>query len=277
MRAIRLLIAQEQSTDSLVQASYDRIAADYDLTWTNHMRGLAEPMLDTLAPQRDSRCLDLACGTGFVAGWLARHTAEEVIGVDASAGMLEIARTNYPKVRFVKADAAEYVRTLPAHSLDVVTCCWGLGYTRPITVIRQASRILRPGARLAVIDNGLSSLAEVMWTSLLAFAETPESLVHAMRVRFLPAVWALTGLMRMAGLSVIWQDAGRKSYVVPDGQAAIDRLLATGAAAGFEFAACPQNKQGVFDRFAELLDDRYCNDEGVRITHRYLAAIGRKR
>ena len=277
MRAIRLLIAQEKSTDSLVRTSYDRIAAGYDLTWTSHMRGLTEAMLYTLGPQRDCRCLDLTCGTGFVAGWLARHTAEEVIGVDASAGMLEIARSNYPKVRFVQADAAEYVRALARHSFDVVTCCWGLGYTRPITVIGQASRILRPGGRLAVIDNGLFSLAEVMWTSLLTFAETPESLVHAMRVRFLPGVWALTGLMRVAGLSVIWQDAGRKSYFVPDGQAAVDRLLATGAAAGFEFAARPRDKQRVFDRFAELLDQRYRNGRGVRITHRYLAAIGRKR
>ncbi len=266
-----------RSTDSLVRASYDRIAAGYDDAWTDHMRSLTEAVLGRLPTSKGCRCLDLTCGTGFVSGWLIERAGGDVTGVDASAGMLEVAKRNYPRARFVQADAADFVRSQPGNSFDVVTCGWGLGYSRPATVVRHAARILRPGGHLVVIDNSLFSLAEVLWASVLAFAESPRSLVHAMRVRFLPGVWALEGLMRLARLSVVWKDAGSRSYHVPDGRAAIERLRATGAAAGFEFAARPADQPRVFERFAEILEARYGGPEGVRITHRYLAAIGRKR
>lgn len=274
-RTGRLLLSPRQSTASLVQASYDRLAGGYDRTWTGHMRDLTESVLERLCPPRGAMCLDLTCGTGFAAGWVQQRTGGGVTGVDASDGMLTVARRNHPQVRFVQADAAQHLRATPKESLDAVTCCWGLGYSRPLAIIQGAARALRPGGRLAIIDNSLFSLAEVLWVSALAFAESPASLSHAMRVRFLPGLWALTTLLRAAGLSVVWQDAGRRSYDAPTGQAAIERLRATGAAAGFEFACEQVDAERIFSRFAELLERRAGGGD-IRITHRYIAAIGEK-
>jgi SAM-dependent methyltransferase len=235
-------------------------------------------MLDRLAPPKDATCLDLTCGTGFVTGELAHRSGGRVVGVDASSGMLNVARKQWgERCIFVEADAVAYLRSLPRDSVDIITCAWGLGYTRPWTILHEAARVLRSGGRIGIIDNTLFSLAGVLRTSIFAFAEYPEALVHIMRVRFLPAGWFLALLMRMAGLAVVSTWDGAKTYHVPDGSAAIARLTSTGAAAGFEFAADERYRDEVFKRFAEILEETHRSSEGIPITHRYLAAVGQKR
>ena len=273
---VRSWLGADRTAD-LVSRSYDRIADGYDSAWTSHMRDLSSAMLDRLAPPPGADCLDLTCGTGFLTAELARRTGGRVIGVDASAGMIDVARRLHgQRCEFVQADILPYLRTVRPRSLDVITCGWGLGYSRPLQVIRLAVRALRPGGRLGIIDNSLFSLAEVLWASMLAFAETPEALSHLMRVRFLPHSAVLAGLMRLHGLAVTHAADGSRSYRVADGQSAIARLTGTGAAAGFEFAAQDEVRDAVFRRFAEILEGRYRGQPAVRVTHRYLAAIGRR-
>jgi ubiquinone/menaquinone biosynthesis C-methylase UbiE len=48
-----------------------------------------------------ARTLDAACGTGF----LTRHLRGEVVGLDQSEAMLEIARDQAPEATFVQGDA----------------------------------------------------------------------------------------------------------------------------------------------------------------------------
>ena len=52
------------------------------------------------------RILEVGCGTGNLTGELIR-LGYEVVGVDASEGMLEIARKKLPGVRFVRADVRD--------------------------------------------------------------------------------------------------------------------------------------------------------------------------
>ena len=90
---------------------YDRRAAEYDDWWLG--RGLYsdrhrpgwEEEIDELAAVIASleplRTLDVACGTGF----LTRHLRGDVVGLDASARMLEAARAQAPAATFVQGDA----------------------------------------------------------------------------------------------------------------------------------------------------------------------------
>ncbi len=281
-RALRLWFRQPARTADLVAASYDRISPGYDHAWTHHMRDLALEMLTRLAPPPGGVGVDLTCGTGFVTRELAARLGGDVTGVDASAGMLECARehaasSDGPRPTFVQADAVAFLRNLAPGSVDVITCAWGLGYTRPWRLLWAARRALRPGGRIGIIDNSLFSLAEVLWASALVFAERPSALSHVMRVRFLPGPRTLAALMRSAGFAVERRWGGERTYHVADGSAAIARLQATGAAAGFEFAATPEQREAVFARFAEVMEQRYGVDAGVPITHRFLAAVGRRR
>jgi SAM-dependent methyltransferase len=241
------------------------------------MRDLSLRMLDHLVVPEGSHCVDLTCGTGFITAELARRSGRRAVGVDASPGMVAVARQSHGECDFEQADALEYLRKLPSDTADVITCGWGLGYTQPLAVVRQMARVLRRGGMVGIIDNSLFSLAEILWASLLTFAECPDALQHAMKVRFLPSSFALACMMRLSGLSVSWRMGGSKTHIAPSGQAAIDRLLSTGAAAGFEFAVGEHNREKVFGRFAQILDARYSGKGGVPITHRYLAAVARRR
>ena len=276
-RVVRLLLRPQHRSADLVQRSYDRIADRYDSTWTNHMREFSVELLDRLKPSKGTTCLDLACGTGFLTHELARRTQGGVMGVDTSEGMLDVARQQSVEgCAFAHADIVEYLRQCRRHSVDIITCGWALGYSRPWLLVREASRVLRPGGRIGIIDNSLFSLSSVLWASILTFSETPEALVHVMQARFLPASWCLSSLMRLSGLSVLGAWDGAKTYHVPDGNAAVARLTATGAAAGFEFATDETYREAVFSRFAEVLEHMYRHHAGIPITHRYLAAVGQK-
>jgi len=275
MQIVRSRLGRDR-TSEWISHSYDRIAGGYDDAWTNHMRDLSASMLDRLDLPKGATCLDLTCGTGYLTTELDRRTGGRVIGVDASAGMIRTARERHGHAcEYVQADIVDYLRALPPKSFDVITCGWGLGYSRPLSVIRHAARVLRPGGELGVIDNSLFSLAEVLWTSILTFAEMPEALTQVMRVRFLPNSATLAAIMRLNGLAIRHQEDGKRTYTVPDGSSAITRLTATGAAAGFEFAAMEAGRDALFQRFAEILENRYKTNEGVPITHRYLMTTGK--
>ena len=93
-----------------MKAYYDRRAPEYDdwwlgqglyadrerPGWEDELRGLEGAIRD-LPPMRT---LDVACGTGF----LTRHLAGDVVGLDASKRMLEVAREQAPRARFEHGD-----------------------------------------------------------------------------------------------------------------------------------------------------------------------------
>jgi demethylmenaquinone methyltransferase/2-methoxy-6-polyprenyl-1,4-benzoquinol methylase len=94
-----------------VKVYYDRRAPEYDdwwlgrglyadrdrPGWDNELREL-EGVLGDLSPMRT---LDVACGTGF----LTKHLPGDVVGLDASERMLDVARKQAPQARFEQGDA----------------------------------------------------------------------------------------------------------------------------------------------------------------------------
>ena len=90
---------------------YDRRAFEYDDWWlgeglyADRDRPGWEDELETLAGVVAAlppvRTLDVACGTGF----LTRHLRGDVVGLDQSTRMLEVAREQAPHATFVQGDA----------------------------------------------------------------------------------------------------------------------------------------------------------------------------
>jgi ubiquinone/menaquinone biosynthesis C-methylase UbiE len=94
-----------------VKTYYDRRAPEYDDWWLGKglFAGRERPGWDdelrvlerVIADLPPLRTLDVACGTGF----LTRHLRGDVVGLDASERMLELARKQVPNARFVQGDA----------------------------------------------------------------------------------------------------------------------------------------------------------------------------
>jgi len=275
-RLIYLFARRPNPTDDCVTSSYNHISTGYDEAWTSHMRDLSTQLVDRLASRAGMQALDLTCGTGFVTGLLADRTGQAPVGVDRSEGMIAQARATHGKTcQFVHQDILAYLKACPSQHYDLVTCAWGLGYSRPLAVLRQAKRVLKPGGRIAIIDNTLFSLAEIMQCSFLTFLEQPERLQRLMRFRFLTGKTQLRLWLRMAGLGPSYLAQGQRSYTVSSGRQAVQKLQATGAAAGFEYATDAEHQEAVFDRFSQILERRYLKEGDIRITHRYIAGIAR--
>ena len=94
-----------------MKAYYEARAREYDEWWlgqglyAEHMpedwyqeRAQLEGWIAKLAPVKT---LDVACGTGF----MTQHLRGEVVGLDQSASMLEVAREQAPNAEYVRGDA----------------------------------------------------------------------------------------------------------------------------------------------------------------------------
>lgn len=84
------------------RSSYDTLAVDYAAKFENE---IAAKVMDRVALTAfaelvgDGRVLDLGCGPGRIAAYLAEKGVD-VFGIDLSPGMVEVARKLHPHLRF---------------------------------------------------------------------------------------------------------------------------------------------------------------------------------
>jgi ubiquinone/menaquinone biosynthesis C-methylase UbiE/broad specificity phosphatase PhoE len=107
----------------------------------------------------DSRILDIGTGIGLLPLLLSEDGAKQVVGIDISPEMLELAE--YLRLsRGNEAAARVTFRLAPAHTLpfrdetyDVVTCRLVLNHVRrPERIIKEIVRVLRPGGILVLAE-----------------------------------------------------------------------------------------------------------------------------
>ena len=88
--------------------------------------------------------LEVGCGTGVIAGELARLGDARVVGLDVAGGMLAFARRQEGGVTYVQGDAHELPFT--AGSFDAVVCHYLLLWLAdPARAVREMARLVRPG------------------------------------------------------------------------------------------------------------------------------------
>jgi SAM-dependent methyltransferase len=139
-----------RDTLSSVRGGYDRWAAVYDHE-ANPLIGLEEPVVRAaVGDVRGLAVLDLGCGTGRHALWLASAGAA-VTAVDFSAGMLAEARRK-PGAEAIRFVVHDLHRPLPfAAEFDLVLSGLVLEHLRELGgFFAEARRVLRPGGRAVV-------------------------------------------------------------------------------------------------------------------------------
>ena len=158
---------QQDPVKQQVAAHWDRRAAHFDADFGHSIATPAERaawdrIMDlVLAGRAALDALDVGCGTGFLSLELAKRS-HRVTGIDLAPAMLDMARQKAAEagldIRFETGDAEQ--APFPAGSFDLVISrhvLWTLPH--PEAAIDDWIRVLRPGARLVVIDGAQYDVA----------------------------------------------------------------------------------------------------------------------
>lgn len=175
----RELIQQALSSTT---AGYDLLAPKFDKTPFRTPDAVIEGALATIGEV--DAALDLCCGTGAALVALRPKTRVRLVGVDASSGMLDVARNALgdlangggPRIELVHSDV---FATSFDCELDLVTCFGAFGHIpaeaepKFVAIVRRA---LRPGGRFVFVTANRPSRLSPGAMALRAFNA-------AMRVR----------------------------------------------------------------------------------------------
>jgi len=176
------------------------------------------------------RVLDIGCGAGQTTREAARAAMKaNVVGVDISAGMLEIARqrcteAGLQNVAFELGDAQHH--DFPAASLDLCISRFGvMFFADPAAAFANIARAMRPGARLAWMV--WQSQERNPWSSAIRQALAPGAAVTTDTSKAFslgdPAV--ATKLLSTAGFaSIDFVEVREPVFYGPDVDSALDAL-----------------------------------------------------
>jgi demethylmenaquinone methyltransferase/2-methoxy-6-polyprenyl-1,4-benzoquinol methylase len=158
------LQASPDKSPARIAAMFDAIAGKYDLL--NHVLSVG---LDTrwraravraLQLEPAARVLDVCTGTGdFAIATAAAVPAVRIIGVDFAGEMLRLGirklreRSLDRQITLVRGDAT----ALPVRDgwADAATIGFGIrNVAHPAAALRELARVLKPGARLAILEFG---------------------------------------------------------------------------------------------------------------------------
>ncbi len=123
------------------------VAQSYARVFAKAADMVVPAMVSAVGARPGSKALDLCCGQGNVTAALCKAGAQ-VIGLDFSPAMLEMARVEVPEAKFVEGDAMSL--SFEDETFDVVTIGFGMPHVPdPPRVLAEARRVLRTGGKLA--------------------------------------------------------------------------------------------------------------------------------
>jgi ubiquinone/menaquinone biosynthesis C-methylase UbiE len=126
------------------------LAETYDRLSDSQFAG-GKRIAEQMAIEAGERVLDIGCGTGRLARWIAGIAgSDRVVGIDPLPDRVQVARANSPGIRF-EVGTAEDLSAFGDASFDAL-CMSAVFHwigDKP-KALREARRVLRPGGRLGL-------------------------------------------------------------------------------------------------------------------------------
>ena len=126
-----------------------------------------ESLVGLLQPLPGEQIIDWGCGTGDLAAVIAAGGAT-VVGIDASAEMIQAARDKHPHLSFILADGQNYVAEQPVDAVFSNAALHWLTDANGAAASIAAS--LRVGGRFVAEFGGLGNIASIVTKLPNAFA-----------------------------------------------------------------------------------------------------------
>src|SRR3989442_1565003 len=132
------------ATRRLRNASRSRWTAGSAFSWITRLAEVVR-LVAGLSP---TRILDVACGSGY----LTRHLRGDVVGLDQSAAMLRVARTQAPSARLVRGDGLAL--PFPDRAFGRVVAAHFYGHLLPDEGAAFLREARAGGGELVLVDAG---------------------------------------------------------------------------------------------------------------------------
>jgi ubiquinone/menaquinone biosynthesis C-methylase UbiE len=276
LHALRLAVTRSKADPT---PDYDLASTDYDAFFSRVMGGHSIDMLDAVTLHPGDDIVELACGTGHLSEEIARRLdgRGSVRAVDKSPGMLAVAAGKLARfeglhVDLREGDMLEFLRSLPSDSADVVVIGWAICYSKPVRLLSEARRVLRPGGQVAVIETRADALL-TMRKALERVVESDPSLLTALISVALPKNSATLGRwFRKAELSASVLRDGEQLLPCATADQAVEWMERSGAGAGFRDAFDQTREAEVRRRFAEELG----REGQITLLHTFVVGVAHR-
>ena len=229
-----------------------------------------EAAFDAAGVARGTRLLDVGCGAGY-ALQLAAERGAVVTGLDASPGLLAVARRRVPDADLAQGD----LESLPYDddSFDAVTAFNAVQYAADHTAaLREVRRVAVPGARVAVATWGGPERCDMRVLLAAIGSLLPPPPPGAAGPFALAAPGALEALVESAGLTAERAIAVPVSFTFLDLDAAVRGSLASGPAR----AAIERAGEGAVRDASRRAQAGFVRDDGsVRLDNEFRVVMAR--
>jgi trans-aconitate 2-methyltransferase len=180
-------------------------------------------LLDLLKPQAGERVLDLGCGTGHLTAKI-RDAGADVLGIDASAEMIEQARRNFRGVRFEVADARDY---RPDQPFDAVFSNAALHWVKPPqAAVQTIGAALKPGGRFVAEFGGHGNVRQIVAVLQGAVSSRLGRKIEDVNPWYFPSIAEYAGLLEQRGLEVRYAVLFDRPTPLEEGESGMANWLA---------------------------------------------------
>ena len=157
----------------IIKNLFDNLSNKYDfmnniISFGTH-KTIKEKAIKALNIKPNSKVLDLCCGTGDLAGIIKQiEPTCDVIGVDFSRQMLEIARKKQPNITFWEADATNL--SFEKNSFDYIVMGFGLrNIPQKNKGLENIYKILKTNGKFLHLDFGKQNKISKIYDNLILF------------------------------------------------------------------------------------------------------------
>ncbi len=152
--------------------TWTRCSSSYNETWATLTNETLPLLIDKTNTNNNISVLDIGCGAGNSTKMIS-ETRADVIGIDFSEKMINVAKNVYPNITFKQSDAENI--PLEDNSTDVVIANFVVHhFAEPSKVFKEINRVLKSNGKFAFAVWGANEEQSSLGAFFQAFAKHHE-------------------------------------------------------------------------------------------------------